>query len=274
MPDIFDEVQEDLRAERARAFGRQFAGTGIAILVLILAGTFAYVYWTQASQAAAEAVANRFITASAQADRAAKGSADAADAAPAARTLADIAHTGPAGYRILASLRLGALQWQTGQHAAAIATWQAVSDDTAAPQLMRDLATLTSAQHQLDTADPLPLKHRLQALTSTGNPWRPMAEQLVALLDIRAGNTHEAASIMQRLTTDPGAPDDMREMAADLLTTLPPAPAQPAPPQPAPSQPAPAQPAPAQPAPAQPAPAQPAPAQPAPSAARVAAPHG
>ena len=227
MPDIFDEVEEDLRAERARAFGRQFAGTGIALLVLILAGTFGYVYWKQTRQAAADAVADRFIAAAAQADRATKGTADAAEAAPAASTLAEIAHDGPAGYRVLAGLRLGALQWQTGQHAAALAVWQAVADDTAAPALMRDLATLTSAQHQIDTADPIPLKQRLQSLTGAGNPWRPMAEQLVALLDIRTGNIHDAAGIMQRLTTDPGAPDDMRQMASDLLTTLPQEPAAP-----------------------------------------------
>ncbi len=222
MPDIFDEVEEDLRAERARAFGLRFAGTGIALFVLILAGTGGYVYWKQSRQDAANAVANRFITAAADADRATKGTADAALAGPAAATLANIAATGPEGYRVLARLRLGALQWQTGQHPQAIATWQAISDDASAPKLMADLATLTSAQHQLDSADPAPLKNRLQALTSTGNPWRPMAEQLLALLDVRTGNTHEAATIMQRLTTDPMAPEDMRQMAADVLTTLPP----------------------------------------------------
>ncbi len=222
MPDIFDEVEEDLRAERARAFGRRFAGTGIALFILILAGTGGYVYWKQSREAAANAVANRFITAAGEADKATKGTADAALAAPAAATLASIAATGPEGYRVLARLRLGALQWQTGQHAQAITTWQSISDDPAAPKLMADLATLTSAQHQLDTADPAPLKNRLQALTSTGNPWRPMAEQLLALLDVRTGNTHEAATIMQRLTTDPMAPEDMRQLAADVLTTLPP----------------------------------------------------
>ncbi len=222
MPDIFDEVEEDLRAERARAFGRRFAGTGIALFVLILAGTGGYVYWKQSRQASANAVANRFITAAGDADRATKGKADAALAAPASAALAEIAATGPEGYRVLARLRLGALQWQTGQHTQAVATWQAISDDASAPRLMADLAVLISAQHQLDTADPAPLKNRLQALASTGNPWRPMAEQLLALLDVRTGNTHEAATIMQRLTTDPMAPEDMRQMAADVLTTLPP----------------------------------------------------
>ncbi len=238
MPDIFDEVEEDLRAERARAFGRRFAGAGIALAVLILAGTGGYVYWQQSRQAATDAVANRFITAAGEADKATKGSVDKALALSAASTLADIAAHGPEGYRVLARLRLGALQWQTGQQKQAVATWQAITDDPSAPRLMADLATLTSAQHQLDTADPVPLKNRLQALAGTGNPWRPMAEQLIALLDVRTGNMHEAATIMKRLSTDPMAPEDMRQMAADVLTTLPPDPA--AAPAPARTKPAPA----------------------------------
>ncbi len=238
MPDIFDEVEEDLRAERARAFGRQFAGAGVAAIVLILAGTGGYVYWQESRAAAAAAVASRFIAAAAQADHAA-AAPDAASpsgqAAGATQSFAAIAQAGPAGYRVLARLRLAALQWQAGQHTQANATWQALADDTAAPQLLRDLATLTSAQHQLDSADPVPMKQRLRALTGTGNPWRPLAEQLLALLDVRTGNAREAASLLQRLTVDPGAPDTMRQMATDLLTTLPPEALAPVPAKPAPA---------------------------------------
>ncbi len=39
MPDIFHEVNEDLRAEKAQAFLRRYAGAGIAVVVLILATT-------------------------------------------------------------------------------------------------------------------------------------------------------------------------------------------------------------------------------------------
>ncbi len=223
MPDIFDEVEEDLRAERARAFGRRFAGAGIASLVLILLGTGAAVYWQQRRAGAADAVADRFITAAHQADHAtaASGAPDAANATPAAEALASIAQGGPAGYRVLARLRLAALQWQTGRHPEALATWQSISDDASVPDLMRDLATVTSAQHQIDSADPIPLKQRLQALTGQANPWRPMAQQLVALLDVRMGQPREAAALLQHLTTDAMTPEDMRQMAADLLTTLP-----------------------------------------------------
>ncbi len=224
LPDIFDEVEEDLRAERARALGRRYAGLGIAALVLILAGTGGYVAWQQNRTEAANAVADRFITAATQADHATAhpGAPDDAAVAPAEQTLSGIAARGPAGYRVLARLRLASLQWQTGHHPDAVATWQSVADDSAAPRLLRDLATLTSAQHQLDSGDPVLLKQRLEVLTSQDNPWRPMAQQVIALLDIRTGHLHEAATLIQRITLDPTAPQDMRQMAGDLLTTLPP----------------------------------------------------
>ena len=56
-----------------------------------------------------------------------------------------------------------------------------------------------------------------------------MAEQVIAMLDLRMGKTREAAAIIQRLTTDPQAPSGIREMATDLLTTLPPDATAPAP---------------------------------------------
>jgi hypothetical protein len=217
LPDIFDEVQEDLRAERARRLGRRFAGVGAAALVLILIGTGGYVYWQQRRSERAEAVASRFIAAAKQADAA----TSAADAAAATAPLESIAATAPSGYQVLARLRLAGLQWQAGQKTQAIATWKAVSDDSAAPAVLRDLATLASAQHQVDSGNPVLLKQQLESLTGADNRWRPMAEQMIALLDLRMGKPREAAVIIRRLTIDPFVPEGIRQMAADLLTTLP-----------------------------------------------------
>ena len=224
LPDIFDEVEEDLRAERARSFGRRFGGLAAAGVVAVLVGTAAYVWWGQQVQAQTEKVADRFIAAAQQADHAnsALGGIDRTQADAAAAVFRDIAAHGPAGYKVLAQLRLAALQWQLGQKPASIATWAAVSDDTAAPQILRDLATVTSAQHTVDSGDPVQLRQTMEGLTAPANPWRPMAEQVLALLDVRQGKLREAGDIMRRLIVDPMAPEGIRQMMADLLTTLPP----------------------------------------------------
>ena len=250
LPDIFDEVEEDLRAERARSFGRRYGGLGVLGVVVVLAGTGAYVWWGQQQAAQTEAVAARFISATQQADKAVRplGGIDQAQASQASSTFADIAAHGPAGYAVLAQLRLAALQWRTGQKSQAIASWQSVTNNGDAPKLLRDLATLTSAQHQVDSADPVLLKQSVETLTAQDNPWRPMAEEVVALIDLRQGKTHEAAEILQRLMIDPTAPEGIRQMVSDLVTTLPPEATKPvvapAPPAPTPTtSPAPAKPA-------------------------------
>ena len=243
MPDIFDEVEEDLRAERASSFARRFGGLGALGVVVVLAGTGAYVWWSQQRAAQTQIVADRFIAAAAQADKAETplGGLDRSAASQAAATFADIAAHGPAGYAVLARLRLAAVQWQLGEKTQASASWQDVASDGDAPKLLRDLAVVTSAQHQVDSADPILLKQTVQALTAPDNPWRPMAEQVVALIDLRQGNTREAGDILRRLSIDPMAPEGIRQMAGSLALALPapPAPPQPVtPPQPASTKPA------------------------------------
>jgi hypothetical protein len=223
LPDIFDEVEEDLRAERARSFARRFAGLAVLSLVVVLAGTGLYVWWSQRNVAQTEMGADRFIAAANLADKADKPLAglDRAQAGQAAAVFADIAAHGPAGYAVLSRLRLAAVQWQLGEKPQALASWQAVVDDGNAPKLLRDLALVTSAQHQVDSADPVLLKQKVETLTAADNPWRPMAEQVIALIDLREGKAHEAGDILRRLSIDPTAPEGIRQMATSLASAVP-----------------------------------------------------
>ncbi len=223
MPDIFDEVEADLRAERAQSVLRRY-GVLIGLgLVAALAGTGAYVVFSQKHQATADEAAIRFLDAAQLADKSvgALSGVDKTTASQAAASLARLAASGPDGYQVLARLRLAALQWELGKTRDAVATWKSVSDDASASALLRDFATVTSGQHQADEADPQVLKQSLEAVTAPDNPWRPMAEQVIAVLDLRQGKTHEAVAILRRLSTDTTAPEGVRQMTADLLSALP-----------------------------------------------------
>lgn len=237
MPDIFDEVEEDLRAERARSLARRFGWLAALAMLVVVAGTGAYVWWSQRSTETAVEVANSFIAAGQLADKSVQPltGVDHAKASEAAAQFAAIAAHGPAGYATLARLRLASLQWELGEQPAAVATWAAVSNDAGAPQLLRDLATITSAQHQVDTGNTILLKQTVEGLTALDNPWRPIAEQVIAMIDLREGHTKEAADILRRLSTDPLAPEGIRQMVADILTTLPAESAKPEPAKPAPT---------------------------------------
>ena len=218
MPDIFDEVSEDLRAERARALLRRYGIVLVGLMLLTLAGVGLYDYEERQTSQVSNAAAERFIDAQ---DRAAH-QADTSHAPPVdlIKPFADIAASGPDGYRVLARLQLAALDWDAGRHDSAIAAWKQVAADGAAPTLLRQLATLTSAQHQVDSGDAQALKRQLQPLLEPTSQWRALAEQVTALLDIRLGRMAEAKAIMKSLSTDPQAPQGVRTMAQDLLTTL------------------------------------------------------
>jgi hypothetical protein len=213
VPDIFDEVNEDLRADQARKLLRRYGGLLVLAMLATLAGVGAYDWYEQKQTASADSVALKFLAAQKQA-------LSKTPPKDLVHDFAGLAETAPSGYRILARLHLAAAEWNQGQHDSAVANWQGVTDDTAAPQILRDLATLTSVQHQVDTGDAQVLKAKLLPIVQGKSRWRPLAEQVTALLDIRLGRVPEAKQIMKSLTADPQAPTGVRQMAQDLLITL------------------------------------------------------
>jgi hypothetical protein len=86
--------------------------------------------------------------------------------------------------------------------------------------LLRDLASLLWAQHQLDQGDPALLEARLKPLAAPGNPWHTLADEQLALLDLRLGKRDQARATFQRLATDTTAPSGVRGRASGLLTRL------------------------------------------------------
>jgi hypothetical protein len=215
--DIFDEVDEELRAERAQLLLKRYAGLIIAAALLIVAAAGGWQGWNwwQARQDAA--AAQRYLAASALAD------APALDAVRRAAVISEfdaLAGSAPDGYRTLARLRAAALQADAGNLPAAIGLWNEVATDSAADPLLRDLASLMWAEHQIDTGDPSVLAARLKALAEPGNPWAPLAQEQIALLDMRQGKTASARTTLEQLAHNLTAPEGLRGRAAGLLTRL------------------------------------------------------
>ncbi len=213
MPDIFDEVSEDLRADQARSLLRRYGVLMVAAMLATLAAVGAYTWWQDRQQAAADAFAMKFI-----ADQ--KAADTRTPPKDLAQRFANMAATGPHGYRALAALQLAALDWDAGRHAAAIAEWHDVSTDASLPEVLRNLSTITSVQHQVDSGDAKALKAQLLPIVNSSSAFRPLAIQIDALLDIRLGRTKEATELMQALVKDPATPQVLREMTQSLLTTL------------------------------------------------------
>jgi len=222
--DIFDEVDEDLRAERAQALLKRYGGLLIALAVLTIgaAGGWQAWRWWQAKRdmAAATAFVAAMNTAQVVGPRIAGASGDAASRKAAIEGFDQVAATAPDGYRTLARLRAAALQADSGDLAGAAATYDQVAADSAADPLLRDLASLLWAQRQLDTADPARLEARLKALAVPDNPWQALATENLALLDLRQGHIDAAKVTLRRLAGDITLPQDLRGRASLLLNRL------------------------------------------------------
>ena len=217
MADIFDEVNEDLRAERAQRFVRQYGVWLLLLAVLVVAGVGGWQAWRWNQVRQSEAVAGSFLTAM----RATAGTAPSPDArAGALDSYTKIAGTAPEGYRSLALLRAAALRAEAGDGPGASALWDQLARDQAADPLLRDLATLTWAQHQVDAGDPAAVQARLQPLLAAGNPWRPLALEVQAWVLIRTGQDGPARDTLRGLAADTAAPDGVRGRANGLLSRL------------------------------------------------------
>jgi hypothetical protein len=216
--DIFHEVDEDLRAERAQALFKRYAGLGVLVLVLILAGVGGWQTWRWWQNRQDLAVAGEFLAAMRTAD--ATGPAAAAQRPASIAAFEAVAARSPEGYRTLARLRAAGLKADAGDAAGAATLWDQVSADGSADPLLRDLASLLWVQHQLGSADPAALDVRLGPLLASDNPWRFLAAETQALLLMREGKSDAARDSVRRLSLDPRAPEGIRGRADALLNRL------------------------------------------------------
>jgi hypothetical protein len=217
--DIFDEVSEDLRTERAITLARRYGGLLIVLLVLVLLGVGgkqAY-SWYQGKQN--DKAATAFIALTGPIDQAGPNLTNAQRQTD-AKSLTDFAATAPEGYKTLANFRAAALYNDAGQPAQAEALWIGIGDDTSTDLLLRDLANLLWAQHALGTAPDADVLARLKPLEATSNTYHGLAQETQALLYLHEGKTDLAKALFSQIASDPATPDGVRNRADGLLAKL------------------------------------------------------
>lgn len=219
MVDIFDEVEEDLRAERTRQLLMRYGGVMVAAAVAVVIAAAAWQGWRW-YQARQDMAAARIFMQGYQAATPSPATGLPADRAAAIAAFAKSAASGPEGYRVLSRLWEAALKADGGDPKGAAALWQQVADDGSADPLLRDYARLMGIARQIDSGDPGQLAMQLKPLAEATSPWHALAQEALALLDIRRGDDKSAIAALKALAADATAPDGVRGRANTLLARL------------------------------------------------------
>jgi len=218
--DIFDEVDEELRAERAQRWLRRNGWMIVVAAVLIVAGTGAWQAWRWWETKQEMAAAESFLGALRAVDAlvpAGPPEARAEARMGAARGLEQVAASAPAGYRTLARLRAAGLRAAAGDRAASLGLLDAVAADGGADPVLRDYASLLWVQYQVDDGDAARLRARLAPLSQPENAWSALAREAEAMIALRLGQGEEARKILRPLAADARAPEGVRRRASLLL---------------------------------------------------------
>lgn len=219
MVDIFDEISEDLRHERALKLAKRYGGLLVVAAVLVLAGVAGQEIWQAHKEKLAAKSATQYLALTQAVDQPG-ADISTAEADSAAQKLLAFAANAPENYKTLASLRAAALYANAQETEKAAAIWTRIGADEAAPTLMRDAANLLFAQHELGIAKDSDLLARLQPMVQETNPYHGLAREAQALVYLHEGDKVMAKSVFSQIQDDANAPEGARNRARAMLAKL------------------------------------------------------
>lgn len=208
MADIFHEVDEDVRRDKALEFWKKNQIYVIGLCVAIVLGSGAWRYYQNSVRAAADAAGARYEDALALARA---GKATEADEA-----FRGIIAQGPAGYVVLARFR-SAAGLASSDPDKAVSIYESLANDNAIDAAMRDVARLRAAALRVDKADYNEMRTRLEPMAGIGAPFRNSARDLLAVAAFKAGDLDAAGKWLDAIMVDQQAPPSIRARAEALL---------------------------------------------------------
>jgi hypothetical protein len=206
MSDIFQEVDEEVRRDKALEFWTKYQNPILGVAVLIVLATAGYRFWDYRQTQAAQAAGAEFQTAirldaQNKPDEAAAG-------------LAKLQSDAPRGYAALSRFVEASIALKKDPKAG-IAAYDALAQDGALDPLMRDAAKLRAALARVDAGETDAARGALEALSS--GPYRSTARLTLASLAIAAKDFPGAGKLLTALVTDPETPQSDRRTAQTLL---------------------------------------------------------
>jgi hypothetical protein len=209
MSDIFQEVDEEVRRDKAAEFWKKYQNLILTAAALVVLASAGFRYWQYERDRAAQAAGDQFQQALAALEG---GKLDEAKAG-----LDKIAAQGPSGYRALAQMAAaGAKAAKDPQ--GAIAAFDAVAGDASIGPLLRDAARLRAALLRVDNAgEQQKGEAELTSLSTDNGPYRRLAALALGALALERKDYDGAAKQFDLVLSDPETSPDERQAAARWL---------------------------------------------------------
>ena len=201
------EVSEEVRKDQLFGYVKKYGWIAIT-LIFVLVGVAAYSEWTKAQdRAASQAAGDALLDALEQDDIAARAVA-----------LAEVTSDGQAA--AVSGLLTAAAQQNAGDLAGAKATLDGLATNDVIPQAYRDVAVFKSAMIDVEGIGSAERRDLLQSLATPGLPYRLLAMEQIAIMNVASDDTDAAVAGLQAILEDAAVSRGLRDRAQTLMVAL------------------------------------------------------
>ena len=202
MADIFNEIDEEVRRDEVLKFWQRHQNSLIGLLLVVVLGSAGFTSWQQQQKKQTEAISARY--------EAAIEDSRAGKTEDAERILSELVKEAPSGYKILSRFRLATEEGKKDT-AKGIAAFDALSADKDLSDLLRDIARYRAAVLASSQLDTKALTQRLDPLLAKPGPMTGLAQELIGLSAMQAGDYDQAGRLFDAITIDRTAPQSLRQ---------------------------------------------------------------
>ena len=205
---FIEEVSEEVRRDRLYNFFRKYAWVGVLVVLTIVGGTAFLEYQKATVKSKAEKVGSAVM-------KALEGS----DEKERAELLANIESSNPEVKSIVAMLK-AAEEIALQNYAAASKSLKTISEDSSIGQIYRDIAEFKFLLLSHDRVEDALLLKGFEKLASPGNPFRLLAEEQIAIIELKNRENDAAVAKLRSILEDAELTDTIRQRVTQLLISL------------------------------------------------------
>lgn len=213
MADIFQEVEEDLRRDKALIFWKKYQNHILGLVILVIAVTAGISGWRAYRQHQIESAGTAYLQAMQTLER------DPKAAGPQFDALAKQS----GGFAVLARFQQANLALKNGDKAKAAQLFQNIAGDSSVDKAMKDMAAILGGLTLLDLNKPDDASKLVAPLTGDNQPYRFSALEIQGQAAFASGDKKKAKDIftqLKQLGQLPSAPPSVTGRAELMLNRL------------------------------------------------------